>query len=258
MHWLHHLSLLTLALVCTSGTIGFGMGSVLLARRSGWTLKRPERESGAALYACAGVVYAVVLGLMVADVQEDYGEVEAAVRAEASAAGDLHGAIGGVGEPARSTLRQRVEEYVGLVVDEEWPAVRHGGRSRRAEAAAERLVREVVAWAPVTPRERSVSGSLEANLQDLMDARSTRLLRGTRGIGPLPWAIVLAGAAIALGFASLFPIRRLRAHMLASVATSAMLGLLLFLLVAMGRPLQGPLAVGPEPFREVLKRFEGP
>lgn len=255
MHWLHHLSLLALALVCTGGSVGFGMGGVLLARRAGWTLKLPEREPGAALYACAGVVYAVALGLMVAGVQGDYGEVEGAVRTEASAAADLHASLDALGEPARSRLRSDVERYVRLVVEEEWPALRHGGRSRRAEAAAEALAHEVAAWTPVTSRERAIAASLEENVRELMDARNTRLLRGAQGIGALPWAVVLAGAAITLGFASLFPMRRLRAHLLASVAASAMLGLLLFLLVAMGRPLQGPLAVEPEPLREVLARF---
>lgn len=70
MQWLYNLSLLALVSVCVGGSIGFGTGSVLLIRRTGWVLKRPDRTPGIALYALSGIMYAVALGLLVTAVRE--------------------------------------------------------------------------------------------------------------------------------------------------------------------------------------------
>ncbi|HYJ80426.1 MAG TPA: hypothetical protein VEW03_12515 [Longimicrobiaceae bacterium] len=256
MHWLYDLPLLVLSLGFVLGCALLGIGGVLLARRSGWTVSPEDNGTAAALHAFVGVVYAVALGLMVVSVQEDYGDVEQAVVTEANAAGDLFRSMEALEPPARSRLQAMLARYVSLVVTEEWPASRHGRRSDTTWRAIDQLARAIDTFQPATPAEERMLPDLVTDSDALLDARRMRLFLGQQGIGAVTWLVIVVGGIVTLGFACCFYMERPRTQLLLTGLMGGMLGLMLFLVVAMDHPLWGRLSVKPDAFLELRTNFE--
>lgn len=256
MHWLYDLPLVVLCLGFVLGCAALGVGGVLLARRSGWTVSPEDNGTAAALHAFVGVVYAVALGLMVVSVQEDYDDVEHAVVTEANAAGDLFRSMEALEPASRAHFREMLARYVGLVITHEWPASQHNERSDTTWHAMDDLVRGLDGYQPATPAEERVLPELQAAADELLDARRLRLFLGQQGIGSVTWLVIGIGGIVTLGFACFFYMERPRTQLLLTGLMGGMLGLMLFLVVAMDHPLWGKFSVRPDAFLELRTNFE--
>lgn len=228
----------------------FGTGASAIAHRAGWTLHPDDIDSGTVLHALVGLVYAVALGLIVVDVQSDHTDVTHAAVIEAGALGDMYDALEGVDAGPREDLRARVARYVDLVVAEEWPALHEGRRSAETERALDALSRGLITLQPATPGGQALHRALLGELDVASEARLRRIFIGSNGVNSGIWAVVLLGAMIAIGFASLFPLHA-RGRRAVVALTASIFGLMLFLLVATSRPLRGQLGVGPDAFVEL-------
>lgn len=229
----------------------FGMGASTIARRAGWTLHPDDIDSGTVLHALVGLVYAVALGLIVVNVQEDHGDVKHATVVEAGALGDMYDAMEGIDGPARDALRARLVRYVELVVNEEWPALHEGRASAATEQELRALAAGIVTLQPQTMGAQAVHRALLDELDAASEARRERIFIGSRGVSSGIWVVVILGAMIAIGFASLFPLR-VRGRVAVVALTASIFGLMLFLMVATSRPLRGQLRVGPDAFVDLL------
>lgn len=255
MHWIYDLPLWLMCATFMLGSVALALGGVLAARRSGWTVSPDDNGTAASLHAFVGVVYAVALGLMVVSVQDDYGQVEAAVTAEANAAGNMYRAIDGMTPASRARLHAELRDYVRMVVLDEWPASSHGRSSPATWRQVEELAREVHTLEPASPGEERLLPELMDEMDEMLDARRMRLFLGQHGIGAATWTIILLGGVITLGFACFFHMERLRSQLLLTGLTAAMFGLMLFLIVAMDHPLWGKLSVKPEPFGVLIESY---
>lgn len=251
MHWIYDLPLWLMCLMFVTASVALALGGVLLARRSGWTVSPDDNGTAASLHAFVGVVYAVALGLMVVSVQDEYGDVEAAVREEASAAGDLYHALEGMTPATRAVLQADLTSYLRMVVEEEWPAVQRGQTSEATWHMVDRLSRRIHTLEPASPAEERILSGVEEEMDEMLDARGRRLFLGQSGIGAATWMVILLGGVITLGFACFFHMERLRSQLLLTGLMAAMFGLMLFLIVAMDHPLWGKLSVRPDAFREI-------
>ena len=131
--FLDALPLWALGTLLVAVSVGFGLATSTLAHRAGWTLHPDDIDSGTVLHALTGLVYAVVLGLIVVNVQDDHTDVRQSTIAEAGALGDIYDALEGVDPARRGPLQAHVRRYLQVVVDDEWPALRQGVASPRAE-----------------------------------------------------------------------------------------------------------------------------
>jgi len=255
MHWIYDLPLWLMCLMFVLGSVALGLGGVLLARRSGWTVSPDDNGTAASLHAFVGVVYAVALGLIVVSVQDDYGQVESAAREEANAAGNMYRALDAMTPATRATLRRELGTYVRMVITDEWPASAHGHASERTWRAVDELSRRIHTLEPASPTEERLLPELMEEMDEMLDARRMRLFLGQSGIGVVTWTVILLGGVITLGFACFFHMERLRSQLLLTGLMAAMFGLMLFLIVAMDHPLWGKLSVQPEAFREMQASY---
>lgn len=255
MRWIYDLPLWLMCAMFVLGSVAPGVGGVLLARWSGWTVSPGDNGTAASLHAFVGVVYAVALGLMVVAVQGEYGEVEEAARAEASAAGKLYRALDGMTPATRAALQGELGEYVRMVIEDEWPATSQGETSESTWRTLDGLARRIHTHEPASPAEERLLPVLLEEMDEMLDARWRRLFLGQSGIGAVTWIVIVLGGAITLGFACFFHMERLRSQLLLTGLTAAMFGLMLFLIVAMDHPLWGRLSVRPDAFREIQANF---
>lgn len=251
----YSLPLWLLAVLLIALCVGFGVGGVLLFGRLGWRVEPDDNTGAGLLHAFIGVVYAVALGLIVVQVQGEYGEVDEAVVAEASAVGDLYRTLDGWSEPQRTQLRAEVRQYLHLVVSEEWPVVSGGGSSDTTWRQMDRVAGEIVRLRPADDREGALYGELLGDVDAVLDARRTRLFHGVEGIGAVMWTVIVLGGMVTLGFACAFHFASRRTQLVTTAVMGAMFGLMFFLIVAMDHPLWGDLSVQPDALVELQGHF---
>src|SRR5262249_40977285 len=93
---------------------------------------------------------------------------------------------------------------------------------------------------------------------ELVERRRLRHVFTKAGLSSALWALLLSGAAINIGVTWCFHVKNKKMHLWMTVLTSALLGLMIFLIAAMDHPFMGRLAVTPESFRLVYERLMKP
>lgn len=256
MAFLYNLPLWALGLVLLCACLAYVALSVEATRRFGWKLDPDEIATATVLHAFVSVLYAVALALIVVNVQAEFSAVEDAALTEASKVSDLYRNLDGLDGPDRARLQAEIRQYVDLVLDKEWPANNQGLQSEETIRAIDMLARHIIQLHPTTPDAQVVQGALLTDIDDVLDARRKRLFMGQASMSPIMWLIIAAGAAITIGFASLFPMRRVSRQIAVMSLAAVMFGLMIFLVVAMDRPLRGELSVQPDAFRLIKGNIE--
>lgn len=256
MEFVYNLPLWALGVLIVAICLAYVALSVEITRRFGWTLDPDERPSATVLHAFVSVMYAVALALIVVSVQSDFSAVEDAALTEASKVSDLYRNLDGVEGPDRPRLQAETRQYVDLVLEKEWPALSRGEQSEETIRHIDLLARHVIQLHPTTPDAQVVQQALITDIDDVLDARRRRIFLGHSSMSPVMWLIIAAGAMITIGFASLFPMRRISRQVAVMSLAAVMFGMMIFMVVAMDRPLRGELGVQPDAFRLIKGNIE--
>ncbi len=252
---LYNLPLWLLYLILIGFSIALCIGGTCIARWQNWRLNAENFDTASAIHAFVGTVYAIMLALIIADIQGEYHEVENAVVEEASATGDLYRNLHSLAQPERERFQSAVRDYVRQVIFEEWPVVQRGGRSDETWQRIDRFARAILDFHPATAQEQRLYPQILSDLDRVLDARRQRLHRGTQGLNQVTWMTIVAGGIITLGFFCFFPVHRLRAHLTLIGAMAVLFGLMISLIVAMDRPLRGQFSIQPEAFLRLDASF---
>jgi len=248
--FLTDLPLWMLGVATVGACVLFAVLFATVAHRSGWLLHPDDISSATVLHALVSLIYAVALGLIVVNVQQDYSEVRRQTIAETTALGDLYRDLEGVDPPDRDAARAQIATYVRMVIEQEWPALNRGGASDATEHEIDALMLRILTMRPPGDASGVLHKTLIEDADAAMDARRDRLFVGSDGINEATWSVVIIGAMVVIGFGCLFPMH-LRQRKVIVALTASMFGLMLFLIVATDLPLRGRMAVGDTAFREL-------
>ena len=233
------------------------VGLVIVRRRISHKTLAAHSAVAGFVYATLGVIYAVILAQVVVAAWDDYEEAESAVEAEASAALDLFRLAEGFPTAEREAAEQALLGYVRAVIDEEWPAMAEG--AALSPAATARMMEIWRAYEQVEQGPLGGGARFAASLQELDeldDARGSRVLAGRRGLPALMWAVLLVGGVVTVGFACFFGVESGIAHGLMVAVLAALLALLLLLVQALNAPFRGEMQITPDAFERALRLME--
>jgi hypothetical protein len=108
------------------------MGGLILVQRAVPPARRQEHNDVAGfMYAVLGVAYAVLLGLMVVAVWQDYETAEASVAKETNAVSTVFWLAHGLPQPEARRTQELARSYARVVAEEEWPLMRRGSKARK-------------------------------------------------------------------------------------------------------------------------------
>jgi hypothetical protein len=239
----------------------FVVGGMVAASILGLALSRllikhhvltPHHDVAGYTYAAVGVVYAVLLAFVAISVWDTFGRAETLVREEASAMGKLFRDAGFLPREKGGPIRTRLIAHARANIEKEWPAMSQGNLSLESTVTFEELSNAIGNVEPATPKEQIVYQSLFSEFNELVGRRDTRRFLANNGLHPIIWGVLVAGAAIFVGFTYFFglPSFRLQAAMTAGVA--ATIGIVFVLIIAMDYPFRGELCVPASDFKELL------
>jgi hypothetical protein len=213
---------------------------------------RAHNDVGGIVLGVTGGLFAVMLAFIVAIVWQEFDAASQRVAVEVGAATDLWHTSSGLTAPLGPAVRRNLVAYAGAMLNEEWPAMRTGGRSARAENV---LTNTFEAVAQFRPRDAGASNAQSASLQylgALHDARHHRLDDNSSGVSPFEWTILLIGALVVIGICYLVGLASLRAQLLMTGAVAAMIAATFVLIFELDFPFRGELSIASSGWQEFL------
>lgn len=201
-----------------------------------------------------GLFYGLLLGLLTVAAYQNSERVRESIMNEATMLGSLYTEMNAYPEPDRGDVKEMMRDYVLYTIHKEWPAHKTGtiltGGHNRANAIFNRLA----SFAPRSDIQRIIHTEVITTYRDFLAARQQRLSGVIAKIPDVLWYAVLVGAVVNMLLVVLLRIRILPHFVLGSI-TSVFLGVILFVIVTLDRPLIGQSGLQPEPMRLLWERM---
>jgi uncharacterized membrane protein YraQ (UPF0718 family) len=244
-----------LLLLCVSIALAVG-GLVFVQRLVPATLRRQHNDVAGFIYAVLGVVYAVLLGLMVVAVWEEWNAATNAADREASELAEVFWVADRMPESEGHQIQELARSYARVVVEDEWPLMRQGKSSPKAWTLLDEIRSEVQNFQPSTPAQQILYEQGLEHVHELADARRERLLDADQGLPTILWIVLVVGGIVVTGFTYLFGLDNTVIHLLMVAALALIIALVLFTVAELDFPFSGGVRISPEAMEQVLGRFE--
>lgn len=241
-----------LALFCAFflGVAWFGIAAVHPHLRRHLHGDEPSNEVIIFSAANFGLLYAVLLGLLTIATFQTTKDVVDTIGREASSLSTLYDAADGYPDPVRTQLKAELRDYTRYVIDKDWPAHRRGLVLMGGEHRLQEVRRTLLSFEPTTKTRETLQNEMLSDLSAMTVAREQRLSAVTAAIPSVLWYVVIIGALLTVTFMWMLHMKLTSQILLGSV-TAIFLGIMLFLIFVMDRPLQGAVSVTPESFQSV-------
>jgi hypothetical protein len=181
-------------MVCISVSLAAG-GLILVQRLVPNEVRRQHNDVAGFIYAVLGVVYAVLLGLTVVAVWEEWNAAADSADQEASEVAEVFYVADRMPEPEGRRIQELARSYARVVVEEEWPLMRQGKSSPKAWELLDEIRSGVQDLQPSTPAQLIVYEQALERVHELADARRERLLDADHGLPAILWIILIIGGA---------------------------------------------------------------
>ena len=244
-----------LSLICLAMVVAGG-GLVLVQRLMPARRRLRHNDVAGFIYAVLGVAYAVLLGLMVIAVWEEWNAANAAVDQEASELAEVFWLAHRLPQPEGPHLQELARSYARVVVKEEWPLTERGKVSPKAWAILDEIRNEMQKMKPATQAQQVLYEQGLQQVSDLADARSERLLDAEEGLPTILWVVLIIGGVEVVGFTYLFGLESTTVHVLMVTSLTLIIALVLFTVAALDYPFKGDIHIDPNAFQQVLGRIE--
>ena len=213
---------------------------------------RAHNDVGGIVLGVTGGLFAVMLAFIVAIVWQEFDAASQRVAVEVGAATDLWHTASGLPAPVGPEVRRNLGVYAHAMLDDEWPAMRTGGRSKRAESVLTRTFEDVAQFRPANAGASNAQSASLQYLGALHDARHHRLDDNASGVSSFEWTILLIGAIVVIGICYLVGMQSLRAQLLMTAAVAAMIASVFVLIFELDYPFRGDLSIAPSGWQEFL------
>src|SRR5918912_2604270 len=232
------------------------VGGLVLVQRLVSTERRQQHNDVAGFsYAVLGVAYAVLLGLMLIAVWEEWDAAAATATDEANELAEIFWLAHQLPQPEGRHIQELARSYAQVVVEDEWPLMQQGRSSPEAWATLDELRGAILGLDPTTGAQLARYNQVLEQLHALGDARRERLLAASEGLATILWVVLIGGAVITIAFTYLFGLENTVVHTLMVAALAMILSMSLFTVAALDHPFKGDVRIPPAAFEQVLARF---
>ena len=253
MIWLLQLPAPLVGLVVVIITVSFAVLGLVVTRR--FLPQRRLARSGAVaghVFDLAGVLYAVLVAFVVVVVWEQLNSAEKGTESEASSISELLRDSAGLPAASRLAVQQSLIAYTDDIVDDEFPRMRQGVTIEQQSDHLTDVWQRYLQVEPVTQREITFYQESITRLDELGNARKTRISGSQSEIPGELWVLLLGGGMVMLLFTYMFPSPDVLVHGALIALAGSLLAFVLYLTFAMEHPFVGSIAVSPEAYQHVL------
>lgn len=203
-------------------------------------------------YAYSGfsMFYGLLLGLLAVAAYQNIEKLQSAIGLEAAQLAGLYRSSAAYPEPWRSDLQGKLRDYTLYVIHKGFPAQRQGRITQGGAQRMSVIESTLIGFEPQTKTQEILHAQSLQAFADLAKARQQRLLAQRVELPGVLWYVVAIGAAINIVLFWLLD-ARLSVHLLLGGIVSLFLGVMVFLLIAMDRPIRGRVGVSADLYQTV-------
>jgi hypothetical protein len=209
-----------------------------------------HNDVGGIVLGVVGGLFGVTLAFIIAIVWQESDGTSQRVALEAGAATDLWHVASGLPDPEGRRVRADLIRYARLMVEDEWPAMRSGRTSPRAEQLLTRTFENVARYRPPNSGAANAQSASLQYLGVLHDARHHRLDDNNSGVSPFEWVILFIGALAVVGLCYMVGLPSLRAQLVMTGAVAGMIAAMFVLIFELDYPFRGDLSVSSAPWQD--------
>ncbi len=203
-------------------------------------------------FSIVGVLYSVILGFTVINVQQRYNAAEESIHTEATMLIDLSRDARIFPEENRAEIQSLLKEYIIYVIREEWGSI-------DIHLKAQDLFRRIWdAYYRIDLSSEKIALWYQASIEKLdrlMNARLSREYSSWDRLSNMMWSLLIIGALITVGFMFFFGLDDMRMQMLMTALLSGYLSFMLFLVFTLDHVFLEPEGVKPIAFEKILPLF---
>lgn len=226
--------------------------SIFLVRRFVPKGLRGNEERREPVFAFAGVIYALVIGFVLAYALQGYQTAETAAGTEADSVSSLSRAATLFDAESRDRIGHELICYSRAVIDDEWPGLSKGQRSELATAATDRLFQSFGKLGRSNPDNSALSASLD-RVSELQKSRATRLLKSNTYLPAMFWVFMIGGGLMLIFFATTLKGREpIKGQVMFILPVALLLTCSVYLVGVFEQPFRGPNAVKPVAMERAL------
>ncbi|HTG35290.1 MAG TPA: hypothetical protein VLB76_20410 [Thermoanaerobaculia bacterium] len=257
--WLYQLHPFWLGVLIVGALVGVSLLGLRLTRPLARRLRPTQNDFANYFLAIVAVFYAVLVGLIAVAVWGNYTTIDGIASSEAVSASDVYRDVESYPPLVGDEVRRELRAYVNFVIQQEWPAQQRGTRvPRGGHLLMQRIATKLTTFEPGTPGQQVVHGQTLRDLDDLFSNRRLRIEAVDSHLPRLMWLVVLAGAVIMIFMTYFFSAESEPLHRLLTAALSLVIGLVIFLILALDRPLIGYVSIDSSSFEDALTTMGGP
>jgi hypothetical protein len=200
------------------------------------------------LLSMVGMLFAILLGFMVASSMTRYDAARSNLQQEAGAVGDMFRIARALPEPARDKILKDCLTYTEIVIDEEWKAMKDAQTSVAAWNAYGDIWHDASQFEPHDQKESNLHQCMLEVLTRLGDGRRTRAAQLSYSQPPSLWVVVIVGVLAIICFTLFFDIDSVAFQVAMESIVVTVLSLNIYLLVSYDRPFTGDVELTSAPF----------
>ena len=228
----------------------------LIRTRVSHIVLRQHHDVAGYIFSIIGVLYSVILGFTVINVQERYNKAEETVHTESTIIADLYRDAVYFDEESLVSIRTNLKNYVNYVIEQEWAEPADETRRLKADEILQSLWRSYQYVHLQSVRDKIWYQQTIPKLDRLMDARLAREFYSWDSLNPMMWTILVLGAALTIGFTFFFGLENLKMQMFMTSLLTIYLSFMLYLVFSLDHVFEGAIHVTPKAFEETLAIFD--
>lgn len=234
--------------------IAFSVCGILLVRAlvNHNTLKK-HHDVAAVVFANIGVLYGVLLGFTVVNVQQRFDKIQEIIQVEASDLIELSRNAEVFPEKAKLEIRAAIINYIEDVLTREWELMKERVIVNEKSAAESAIWQVYYNITPSNDKELAWYTESISKLNQCNSARVTRLLGSRQSLGSEMWTLLILGGCALITFMWFFGLESLAVHIMMTSILTASTVFLLFLIYSLDTVFTGGVIIPPEAFVKALQ-----
>jgi hypothetical protein len=217
---------------------------------------RKHHDVAGFTFSIIGVLYSVILGFTVINVQDRYNKTVETIHQEATVLLDLYRDAEFFLPESRDAIRSDLKSYLTYVLKEEWAQQTKRNLRILAHKTLSRLWDDFYNIDLKTDKIKIWYEQTIGKLDALMNARLSREFSSWEHLGSMMWSLLLIGALFTVCFMFFFGLENIRMQMLMTSLLAGYLSFILYLVFSLDHVFQGPEGIKPVALEQVFSLFE--
>lgn len=214
---------------------------------------RESHDVAGFVFANLGVLFSVLLGFTVVNVQQRFDKIQENTEVEASYLEELYQDAEVFATNDREKIQQSIKKYIRDVIEDEWPLMPKGEVSTAATASLKEVWKSYYDTDPSSPKQEAWYAESIGKLNKLTHTRLSRVLGGKESLGAEMWTLLIMGSLVMVMFICFFGMESTVLHLLMGAALAATTAFLLFLIHTLDSAFCGTVHISPEALTRVLE-----